>query len=180
MQQLYQPAVGDMSRIAKIAASCVVHKKDGTVGIASESTFIPVVTSPQDIQDGSPSMRGFSTICAATQQILLEPHHAKKRDLPSHDIATDMIMGSTETLIIFDPKLSESQIRCSVKARWCDKQDNGTYVLCSHNKLRSVPKMYIIGGIQPTCVIIGKRTQSSGGMQTGDREGSKVLLFCFV
>jgi hypothetical protein len=149
-QQLSQPVVGDMSRIARIAASCVLQRDDGTIGVATTSGFSEVCIFDKDMQDGSACMRAVSTICAGSQQATLESHHAKKKSLPQHNITTDMIKGLSETVILVDRRLSESRIRIALRPRWQDKGLDGTYVLCKASGAGNLPKSYILGSYNPT------------------------------
>jgi hypothetical protein len=144
-QQLSQPIVGNMSRIAKIAASCVIQKDDGTIGVATQTGFHEVSMAEQDIQDGSPCVRAISSICAGSQQATLESHHAKKKSLPQHNITTDMIEGLGETLLLIDRRLTDVQIKSSLKPKWYDRGTDAIYVLCKPSNCISLPKAYILG-----------------------------------
>lgn len=148
-QQLSQPVVGVMSRIAKLAASCVIHSDDGSISMATTTGVDLICHYPNDVQSGSPAMRGISTMCAGVQQIALESHHAKKKSLPSHDMVSEMMEGGDFTFVILDPMLRESQIRSSVKPRWINACDDGNYVLCNPTSLSSVPEIYIKASYNP-------------------------------
>ncbi len=148
-QQLSQPIVGVMSRIAKLAASCVIHSDDDLVYIATKTGIDLVSQYPRDMKSGSPAMRGISTMCAGIQQIALESHHAKKRSLPSHDMISEMMEGSDLTLVIFSLDFIPSRIKSSINPVWMNKSLDGIYVLCKPNSLASIPRHYIIGSYNP-------------------------------
>ena len=149
-QQLMQSIVGDMSRIAKLISSCVVHKSDRTIGVATRSGFEKVCEFDLDIQDGSPSVLPVGVVCAGSQQSALDSHHAKKKSLPQHNITADMIQGVGETLVLVDRRLQDSQIKRSLRPKWFDRTPEYTAVLCKPSKSTSLPKAYILGAYNPT------------------------------
>lgn len=149
-QQHMQPIVGDVSRIARIAASCVLHKENDTIGIATESDFVPMYEIPRDIAAGSSAVRAISNICASLQQAALSKHHATKRLLPSHDLISDMIVGSSDdTLILFSVSTSIERVRSLVSLKWAAKNDDAIHTLCKLRNLSRVPKDKIIGAYNP-------------------------------
>lgn len=147
-QQLSQPIVGDMSRIARIAASCVKQEADGTVGICTETSFMAMCKFDFDTKAGNTALRGISVICAAFQQVKLDSHHAKKRAMASHDLISDMIVGSKLTLVLFDRSFL-GQIRKIVKPAWMNVLDNVIYALCDPTCLETVPSIYVTGTYNP-------------------------------
>lgn len=148
-QQLMQPIVGDMSRIARLVSSCLIHREDGTIGVATHSGFNEVCKCELDIQDGSSCVLAISIICAGSQQSALESHHAKKKSLPQHNITADMIQGTEETIILVDRRLGDLQIRSSLKPKWFDRTSEYTAVLCKPSSCTSLPKVYILGAYNP-------------------------------
>lgn len=148
-QQLSQPIVGVMSRIAKLAASCVIHSEDDSIFVATRTSLDFVCKYPQDKRCGNSAMRGISTMCAGIQQIALESHHAKKKSLPSHDMVSEMMEGSDFTLVILDGSLTQSQIQCATKAKWLSKFSNENYILCKPESIASIPRHYIKGSYNP-------------------------------
>lgn len=148
-QQLSQPIVGDMSRIAKLASANVIHKEDGTIGMCTYTDFVPICNFKKDSQRGSSCMRAMSVICANTQQSKLQSHHAKKALFPAHDIISDIILGESKTVVLIDNSLGERQIRLSMKPSLYDRTEHGTFIICSPKDLRSIPKIYIKGSYNP-------------------------------
>lgn len=148
-QQLSQPIVGDMSRIAKLAASCVVHRDDGMIVVCTRTGYDIITKCDLDVCEGSPSVRGISTMCAGVQQIALESHHAKKKSLPSHDMISEMMTGGDETFVILSRDLNEHRIRSSIKPRWINIKGDCTYILCEPKSLSNTPSKYIIASYNP-------------------------------
>ncbi len=144
-QQISQPIIGDMSRIAKIVASNVLHLEDKTIGIATTNSFDPICEFKHDTQEGSSAVRGLATICAGIQQIALESHHAKKKALSTHDMVTEMLTGGKETVIVLDSRFPASQIKSSIRSRWHAKVHDEHIVLADIRTIKSVPRRYIVG-----------------------------------
>lgn len=158
-QQLMQPIVGNMSCIAKLIASCVIHRDDGTIGIATKSGFHEVCKYELDTQDGSSSVLSIGVICAGSQQSALDSHYAKKKSLPEHNVTADMIKGVGDTLVLVDRRLRDSQIRTSLKPRWFDRTPEYTVVLCTPSTSTTLLKLYILGTYNPVVLstILEKR-----------------------
>ncbi len=156
-QQLSQPIVGDMSRIARIAASCVLQQHDGTMGLMTTDGFIPSCRCLIDEMAGNSAVRGVSIICAASQQVALDAHRAGTNSLPSHDLVKDMIKGSADTpewpadtLLVVDSKYDVISISCRVKYTWMSTVGTKTYLLCKPANARAIPPTNILGTYNPT------------------------------
>ena len=149
MQQLSQPIVGDMSRIARISSSCIIQRPNGDIGVAMETEFKVVCRLLLDEEDGNSCIRGISTLCAGAQQITLESHHAKKKEIASHDLVTDLMVGSPETYIIISSELNESRIRSAVRPSWFSDRTDSVHVLCKPSLVSTLPQKYILGSYNP-------------------------------
>jgi hypothetical protein len=114
------------------------------------------------IQEGSPSVRAVSMICAGSQQAALDSHHAKKKLLPQHNITDDIIVGLSETFILVSPKLKEYQIKYSLKPKWYDMRPEATYVLCKPSFVSSLPKIHILESYNPKVLSLQPVTTRDG------------------
>ena len=128
---LTQPVIGDMSRIAKIVASCVSQRADGMMGIWTENGFREIMQFPVDNSEGNPTVRAISIICASAQQVALDAHRVSKDSLPSQDMISDLIVGSDYTTVV----LSRREMTClldldSDHVRWKYNCGNIQYVIC--------------------------------------------------
>jgi len=128
---LTQPIVGDMSRIARIAASCVVQIKDGTIGIYTTRKFEAIRKEELDKSEGNASIRAISTICASAQQVALDAHRIQKDSLPSHDMIEDLIVGSQYTMVVLSRGLDIRQYLNSSAIKWKYTSDNLQYIICN-------------------------------------------------
>jgi hypothetical protein len=116
-QQLSQPIVGDMSRIARICASCVHQMSDGTIGIFALNGFVPIKRSVYDDSEGSAAVRIISIICAEAQQAYLESHHKKVNSEVSHNMIEDLEVGSEYTMVVYENIDDARSIDASFKYR---------------------------------------------------------------
>lgn len=91
-QQLSQGSLGDMTRVAKIAASCFFRKAGGNLYVASRTTTKLLLDDGLE-DTGTPSVRAVAQICAVAQQAALDAHRAETHDSVSHDFVSDLILG---------------------------------------------------------------------------------------
>lgn len=148
-QQLSQPIVGDMSRIARIAASCIIQQEDGVMGVVTDTGFVSCIKFRMDDAAGNPCIRGISTVCAASQQSALDSHRAKDDKLPAHDLVSDMIVGSSVTLVILNGSLNPIDVRRSLSVSWLSMVDGKIYCLCPPSSVKKVHHNNIIGSYNP-------------------------------
>lgn len=148
-QQISQPIVGDMSRLSKLASGCILQREDGTIEVATRTSSIPVSKAPVCEQAGNTAMRCISYIARKIQQSLLQSHHAKKSMMPGHDIISDMLSGSDNTMILLDGCLSNTMIRSSLRPKLLHRFPNETCVICKPERVSVLPKNYILGSYNP-------------------------------
>lgn len=107
-QQLSQSSIGELSRLARIAASCFTRKSTGELVCAARGGII--VLDPGPVFDkGVPSCRAVMRICSVAQQALLDSHRAGTSATRGTDLIANMLRGSRigsddldeETLCIF-------------------------------------------------------------------------------
>lgn len=91
-QQLSQPKLGDMTRIAKVAASCFCRPAEGGLHVVTRSGLL-LLDGDGICDSGFPSVRAISWICAAAQQAALDSHRATAAQSSSHDFISDLILG---------------------------------------------------------------------------------------
>jgi hypothetical protein len=148
-QQLSQPVVGDMSRIARIVASCVHQQEDGTLGVLSLTGFIPVKQVLMDDSAGNAAVRGMSTICARAQQVALDSHRVQLSSMPSHDLIRDMIVGSDHTLVVLRNTPNASWRYNVGDIKWRYNSDGHDYVLCKPDFTKRLSPSIIVAAYNP-------------------------------
>jgi hypothetical protein len=109
-QRCPQGALGDMTRQAKLAASCVRYKGNGIFEIKTTSgtvrSFDPELQNT--VSDfayplgGNPCIRAVSLMCAVAQQAALDSHRVSQEVNSSMDLINNFIMGGKETLVVFN------------------------------------------------------------------------------
>jgi len=151
-QQLSQPIVGDMSRIARIAASCVYQSDDGSIYVMTHDGPEFICNAELDTEAGLSGVRSESRICARSQQIRLDSHKASEGKLPTHDIVSDMVVDSDEnsnTLIILRSTLGEDYIRKNASTKWVHRDGDLLYCLCDPKKSGSISRHEIVNSFNP-------------------------------
>lgn len=128
-QQLSQSTVGEMSRVARITASCFVRSNDGTL-------YCLTLTGPEKLNvekrkdSGSPACRAVMSLCSVAQQSLLDAHRVGSRASSGFDMISDLIKGidrldssnrKYETVCMFDASMVEIVKPLAV---WCSSKDN--------------------------------------------------------
>lgn len=144
-QQILQPVIGDMARIAKLSSTNVLVRPNGKIHIATTTSFEEVGECNVDNNAGSPAMRGLSTMTSGIQQVALESHHAKKKSMPSHDMVTEMLQGGPVTFVMLHKNdiITERRVRLSIDPKMLYVGDDGMYLACDPESIRSLPKSYI-------------------------------------
>jgi hypothetical protein len=108
-QQLHQGPIGDMTRQAKLAATCVKYKGKGIYHIAASTETIKVINT--DVADidfdirfplgGNPCLRAISAICAKAQQAMLDAHRVSQEVSSKMNLADNLIRGDRTSLVAF-------------------------------------------------------------------------------
>lgn len=149
-QQLSQPIVGDMSRIARIAASCVSQRSDGMIGIWSSNGFNSIIKLPLDESMGNSAVRAISTICASAQQVALDSHRMQVGSMPSHDLIRDLIVGSLYTLVMIKYDISAPLYIPKDGLQWRYLKDGTEYILCKPAAIGNGYANSVIGTYNPS------------------------------
>lgn len=148
-QQLSQPIVGDMSRIARIAASCLIQADNGDFQIIAEDGSHTMTNVSLDDNAGNTAVRAISTVCAASQQSALDSHRAKDDKMPAHDLINDLIMGSPNTFVVINGSRDIVSLRKTVRAQWITKIDNRIFCLCAPRQAARLNQRDILGTYNP-------------------------------
>ncbi|KAI1906224.1 hypothetical protein LOZ61_006782 [Ophidiomyces ophidiicola] len=157
-QQLSQGMLGDMTRIAKIAASCFYRHPNGGLYIVSRDGN-KLLCDDSMVDIGSPTVRAVSQICAVAQQAALDSHRAEAHDSISHDFVADLILGcertvnisptSSYTFVQFDVNIPETISRRLVACKWRCHSTNGINTLCRPSEIPNLAFAYVTAAYNP-------------------------------
>jgi hypothetical protein len=131
-QQVSQGKIGDMSRIARISAMCVLRGKEGGTYIVCRKSKV-LLNSETSPSTGSPSVRCIMSLCQASQQAALDAHRVGSKDTTGLDMISDLLKGRQEcginnkchTFFIFESSV-EDTVRSQMKPLWCCNIDGFT------------------------------------------------------
>lgn len=99
-QQLSQGHIGDVSRQARLAASCFAVDEQGTITVCVTGTTLTLGVDDLLVQTrGNVFMRGVNSMCAKAQQALLDSHRAGIADTTGRNLIEDLMQGSDVTLL---------------------------------------------------------------------------------
>lgn len=126
-QQLSQGNLGDMTRVAKIAASCVYRPSSGSLYVKErDRSFLIIEDGKKD--SGTPSVRGIMALCASAQQAKLNAHRVKIADdtmgSSNHDFISDLVLGcNRKTHLSSTSSYTYVQLKtpCIEKTQTCDR-----------------------------------------------------------
>lgn len=127
-QQLSQSTVGEMSRVARITASCFVRVQDGRL-VCLTKDGPETINVPQRRDSGSPVCRAIMSLCSVAQQALLDAHRVGSKANTGFDMISDMLKGRVrlsdessvyETLCIFD---DHHYNEVKMISSWCASKD---------------------------------------------------------
>lgn len=155
-QQLSQGLIGDMTRVAKIAAMCFFRSSTGTLCVSSRSGIATLVRD--DVTDpGYPAVRAVMSLCEVAQQAALDAHRVQESSIPSHDFVSDIILcrpvlapSSTKlpTMVLFDQDVP-SHLLHSLDLKWKYVIDSHLAVLCNPSRVTGAHVVYITGSYNP-------------------------------
>lgn len=171
-QQLNQGAIGDMSRQARIAASCVSYGGNGIFYIRTGTETVRSVNqkligiSPQnDLPLGGNScMRAISSICAVAQQAALDSHRVSQSVAAKMDLIGSLVSGGTTSLVVFK---SNTSFRCT----WKMRHGNLTYAIVDNQSVKD-KAINVVAAYSPAVLTAVKlvggdvRTVCRNGIQT--------------
>ena len=141
-QRLNQGLLGDMSRQAKLAASCIQYKECGIFDIRASSQTIRTVNTILESETtdlryplgGNPCVRAISAICGVAQQAALDSHRASQgtsqNTVSTFDLIQNFIQGGSTSLVVL-------RRGTEIPNAWNYKSDEATYCLTHNNLVRS-------------------------------------------
>lgn len=173
-QRCRQGELGDMTRQAKLAASCVRYKEQGVFEIKTSSGSV-TINDPQledvicDIKyplGGNPCMRAVSAICQVAQQAALDSHRVSQEVSSSLDLVNNLIVGGDESLVVFEGNVS---LECS----WKYVQDEKTYVIALNDSIKALATR-VVAAYSPE--VLNEVKIMNGNMKQVCRNG--IVLVC--
>ena len=173
-QRLNQGDLGDMSRQAKLAASCVKYKGQGRFEIkisnGTVSVFDPMLENvDHDIQyplGGNPCIRAVSAICQVAQQAALDSHRVSQEVSSSLDLVNNLIKGGSESLVVFNGTINK---RCT----WKYMNGNETFAIIRNESVKDIATK-IIAAYNP--VVLKEVKIMDGNVKEVCRNG--ILVVC--
>lgn len=173
-QRLNQGDLGDMSRQAKLAASCVKYKGQGKFEIkvsnGTISIYDPALKDVDyDVQyllGGNPCVRAVSAICQVAQQAALDSHRVSQEVSSNLDLVNNLIKGGSESLVVFNGTINK---KCS----WKYVRDHQTYAIVNSESIKDIA-IKIIAGYNP--VVLKEVKIMGGNIKEVCRNG--ILVVC--
>lgn len=165
-QQLNQGYLGDMSRQARLAASCIQYRGGGTFHIrVGSETIRSVCTDIKDIVNdtrfplgGNSCVRAVSELCAKAQQAALDSHRVSQAVSSKLDLINNLITGGPESLVVFKsgPLPQHSWKLVSGSITYCIvKNDNvkpfATRIVASYNPVVLTAVKLLNGDTKEVC-----------------------------
>lgn len=167
-QQLSQGALGYMSRVAKIAASCFFRHPNGGLYVVTRKGTKLLVDDGR-VDTGTPSVRAISILCSVSQQAALDSHRAEDRSTAAHDFIADLILGCNKnpsrgptshlTLVEFNNDLSSNVYSTMCRSSWIYETDESVYMLCDPNTVKTSAIAHIQATYNPRILYMLKRQQ---------------------
>jgi hypothetical protein len=172
-QQLNQGYLGDMSRQARLAASCIKYKGNGIFHIMSaKDTIREICPSLHDIDKdaryplgGNACMRAVSAICAVAQQAALDSHRVSQDVVSKLDLISNLIVGNKESLIA----LQEGSLP---PYSWKHQRNNTVYCVVENKKAKPWASK-IVAAYNP--VILKAIKLVNGDVKTVCRNGISMV-----
>lgn len=138
-QQLSQGHIGDVSRQARLAASCFSVDEQGVITVCSGSSRSVLGTDRLLAETrGSVFMRSVNAVCAKAQQALLDSHRAGITDVAGLNLIEYMMQGSNVTLLSI-PQEKEALLPRGPPLKWKAVQDCELVAIVDTESTRSLP-----------------------------------------
>jgi hypothetical protein len=152
-QQLSQSQIGEMSRIARIAASCFYRNDNGKL-MCNTSTGQVLLDNTPVLDAGIPSCRAVMAFCSKSQQSRLDAHRVGSDNFKGFDVITDVLIGISSTndsstyvtLCIFEG-LSRDVIRTF--STWSTTDSNEVVCLLNPSHIPPQYVMHVTGAYSP-------------------------------
>lgn len=160
-QQLSQGLIGDMTRVAKIAAMCFTRPQSG--GLYVNTSTGPQLLCDDGLTDpGVPAVRAVMSFCEVAQQAALDSHRVQESDMASHDFVSDMLLckpvlepkcAKLPTILVLKSSAPAALVE-RLRPIWRYVIDDSVVVLCRAQELESDTYPYLTGTYNPT--VLGK------------------------
>lgn len=160
-QQLSQGLIGDMTRVAKIAAMCFVRPQQGGLYVATR-TGTQLLCDDGLTDAGVPAVRAIMSFCEVAQQAALDSHRVQESDMPSHDFVSDMLLckpvlepkGDKLPTVVVMKSSMPTQLLTRLKPIWRYTTGDSIVLLCKAQELDSDTYQYLTGAYNP--IVLGK------------------------
>jgi hypothetical protein len=155
-QQLSQGLIGDMTRVAKIAAMCFTRPATGGLYVVT-NTGSKLLCDDGLVDAGVPAVRAVMSLCEVAQQAALDSHRVQESDMTSHDFVSDILLGrpvlepkggKLPSLVVFSENCPSSVVS-QVDPLWKYKADGGIVALCKKQYFNAEVSRYITGSYSP-------------------------------
>jgi hypothetical protein len=155
-QQLSQGLIGDMTRVAKIAAMCFTRPATGGLYVVT-NTGSKLLCGDGLVDAGVPAVRAVMSLCEVAQQAALDSHRVQESDMTSHDFVSDILLGrpvlepkggKLPSLVVFSENCPSSVVS-QVDPLWKYKADGGIVALCKKQYFNAEVSRYITGSYSP-------------------------------
>lgn len=172
-QQLNQGSLGDMSRQARLAASCVSYAGNGMFYIRASTETIksvnqqligvgPAVDLPLI---GNSCMRAISSICAVAQQAALDSHRVSQSVTAKMDLISNLITGGPTSLVVF-------KSYCPSNCIWKLEKDDLIYTIVNNQSVKD-KGIRVVAAYNP--VVLKAVKLVGGDVKAVCRNGLKVV-----
>lgn len=136
-QQLSQGHIGDVSRQARLAASCFKATEDGTITVAEADGVRVVGREPSLCSTrGNVMLRGINAMCGKAQQALLDSHRAGISHYTARNLIEDALQGSDVGLYVLPPTAQNWAPRMAA-CKWVSSTTEYTIALVDRNNDRT-------------------------------------------
>ncbi|KXL50342.1 MAG: hypothetical protein FE78DRAFT_66951 [Acidomyces sp. 'richmondensis'] len=179
-QQLSQGLIGDMTRVAKMAAMCFVRHREGGLYVLSRNG--PVLLCNDGITDpGVPCVRAVMSVCEVAQQAALDSHRVQESNMASHDIVSDLFIGRPvlepcgkrlPTIVVLEERTTKEQVSY-FKPLWKFSTDGYIVLLCNPVRVPAGLKQLVAGSYNP--VILSSVSDSDSRAQVLCYRGLSVV-----
>lgn len=179
-QQLSQGALGDMTRVAKVVASCFYRATEGGLHVVTRHGS-NILCDDGIFDSGAPAVRGISAMCAVAQQAALDSHRAESHDVTSHDFIGDIMLGcnregnisATGTMTLVETLPLPAVSARKKWYRWMYTSAESTFYLCEPSRFPLALRKHIVGGYNP--VILTYVTNNGGSVYEVCKRGVTAI-----
>lgn len=148
-QQLSQGRIGDVSRQARLAASCFKVLEDGTVVVAG-IRGLQAIGQDSRLRHtrGNVMLRGINTMCGRAQQALLDSHRAGISQHTARNLIEDVLQGSDVGVYVLPPSARNWASAVSA-CEWVTSTAEHTVALVQQRQDHKVLTSCAIGLLSP-------------------------------